>query len=135
MKEANRICKRLRDNDIKYCLIYRPGLNVTKAVRLSAHDAAFDNLPGHRSQRGFFILLANPEILTEHGAEHVCQLVAWSSGRIGRAVPSTLSAEAYSCSEAMDALFWTRAALTEISDPDFEAKKYEEAEEHDKQQL
>lgn len=36
------------------------------------------------------------------------------SSRIHHAVCSTLSAEAYSCSDAMDTLVWTRAVFQDI---------------------
>eukprot|EP00959_Pyramimonas_sp_CCMP1952_P166372 3477398-Pyramimonas_sp.AAC.1 len=54
-------------------------------------------------------------------------LLAWSSGRIGRAVRSTLSAEAYSCSEAQDVTFWTRAVCADISSANKLGYEYRQA--------
>ena len=79
------------------------------------------------SQRGFFLMMCDKGMLDDHNNLHQCHVVAWSSGRIHRVVRSTLSAEAYSCSEALDALFWLRAVVAEVTDDNFVAHDYVEA--------
>eukprot|EP00959_Pyramimonas_sp_CCMP1952_P140698 2944428-Pyramimonas_sp.AAC.1 len=71
-------------------------------------------MPNYKSQRGFYIVVGDGNMMDDRGKLHPCMLLAWSSGRIGLAVRSTLSAEAYSCSEAQDACFWTRAVRAYI---------------------
>ena len=93
---------------------------------VAAHDASFDNMPKHKSQRGFFMMIAEKGIIKDHNKMHRTHLIGWSSGRIQRAVRSTLAAEAYSCSEAMDNMFWVRAVLTELFSNNFDPKHYNE---------
>eukprot|EP00972_Heterocapsa_arctica_P103339 15227070-Heterocapsa_arctica.AAC.1 len=44
--------------------------------------------------------------------------LGWQSSRIQRVVRSTLAAEAYSASDAIDTLDWARAVLLELLRPD-----------------
>ena len=94
---------------------------------IAAHDASFDNMPNHSSQRGFFLMVCEKEMIEDHTRLHKCHVVAWSCGRIHRVVRSTLSAEAYSCSEAWDTLFWLRAVMAEINGKKFVPNEYVEA--------
>eukprot|EP00959_Pyramimonas_sp_CCMP1952_P195436 4086414-Pyramimonas_sp.AAC.1 len=71
-------------------------------------------MPNHKSQRGFYIMVGDGAIMDDHNKLYPCMLLSWSSGRIGLAVRSALSAEAYSCSEAQDVAFWTRAVCADI---------------------
>ena len=66
----------------------------------------------------------------DHTKLYPCMLLAWSSGRIGRAVRSTLSAEAYSCSEAQDVTFWARAVCACILSPNKLGHEYRYAAEY-----
>lgn len=52
--------------------------------------------------------------------------IMWASGRITRAVKSTQSAGACSCTEAVGAMNWARAVMAEIFDPTFDARRYDE---------
>ena len=48
--------------------------------------------------------------------------IGWQSSRIQRVVKSTLAAEAYSLSDAVDSLHWARAVLTEILYPELSGR-------------
>merc|ERR1712086_616826 len=106
LKEANKIIRRIR-NGSRPKLVFKSGIDfyADGAATIAAHDASFDNMPKHKSQRGYFLMVGEREIVKDHKKLHRVHLVGWSSGRIHRAVRSTLAAEAYSCSEGMDNMF------------------------------
>eukprot|EP00959_Pyramimonas_sp_CCMP1952_P194935 4076388-Pyramimonas_sp.AAC.1 len=58
--------------------------------------------------------MGDGNMMDDHTKLHPCMILAWSSGRSGRAVRSALSAEAYSCSEAQDVCVLTRAVCADI---------------------
>eukprot|EP00959_Pyramimonas_sp_CCMP1952_P031889 668984-Pyramimonas_sp.AAC.1 len=108
MKDMNSLVRSIR-REGKMQMIFRCGFDFEKSVNIASHDASFDNMPIHKSQRGFYIMVGDGAMMDDHNKLYPCMLLAWSSGRIGRAARSALSAEAYSCSEAQDVTFWTRA--------------------------
>ena len=56
--DANAALRRIqRRDDMK--LVYETGINIYKCCAISVTDAAFDNLPKHRSQRGHFMLIGD----------------------------------------------------------------------------
>eukprot|EP00959_Pyramimonas_sp_CCMP1952_P360784 7555960-Pyramimonas_sp.AAC.1 len=48
-------------------IIVTAGLNLWKTTVINVTDIAFDNLPMHRSQRGYFIMLGDEKINEDHG--------------------------------------------------------------------
>ncbi len=83
---------------------------------VGASDAAFDNLPEHRSQAGHIIGVAPAEILDDHENHHSFVPMEWKTGRIKRVVRSTLAAEAYGMGTTAEGLEWFRAILAEMKD-------------------
>lgn len=82
-------------------------------------------MPKRKSQRGV-VLLADRRILTDHQGRSLVHPILWATGRIARVMKSTLSAETYSCTEAVDAMNWTRAMMAEIFDSSFDLRRCDE---------
>lgn len=91
---------------------------------IAIHDASFANTEGHKSQKGHWIAIANKEMLSDKTQLHRMQMLQWHSAKIQRVVRSTLSAEAYSCSEAMDSLNFLHGTLCEMLQPQANPKEY-----------
>ena len=68
-------------------MIFRGGFDFDKPVIIASHDASFDNMPNHKSQRGFYIMVGDGNMKEDHTKLYPRMLLAWSSGRIGRAEP------------------------------------------------
>ena len=81
---------------------------------VAVHDASFNNLPGHKSQKGYWLGISTPEVMKNRSSLHRIHFVHWTSSKIQRVARATLSAEAYSRSEALDALSWLRATILEV---------------------
>ena len=100
LAEASRLIKQIKANHLGRRIIfsskvqYDPG----DVTAIAVHDASFNNVANHGSQRGCWIGITNKKMIDEHGSKHGVHLLQWSTGRIQRVVRSTLSAEAYSCS-------------------------------------
>ena len=90
LKEANRVVRTLRRQGDRFRLVYNSGMGCKGLATLAAHDASFDNMPNHKSQRGFFLMVCDKGMIEDHTKLHKCHVVAWSSGRIHRVVRSTL---------------------------------------------
>eukprot|EP00959_Pyramimonas_sp_CCMP1952_P389132 8153366-Pyramimonas_sp.AAC.1 len=101
MKDMNSLVRSIH-REGKTQTVFRGGFDLKKSVIIASHDASFDNMPNPKSQRGLYIKVGDGNMMDDHTKLYPCMLLAWSSGRIGRAVRNTLSAEAYSCSEAQD---------------------------------
>ena len=74
LKEANKVVRSLRDLPRKPRLEFRAGVNARTSCLVAAHDVSFDNMPGHKSQRGLFVMAAAPELLDDHQHLHPCHL-------------------------------------------------------------
>ena len=123
--EMNSCIKALK-RDVEQKITFHSDLDLNRVAVLSVSDAAFDNLPNHRSQGGHMLLLADKDILDDHGKQHRVSFVEWRSTRIRRVVRSTLSAEAYSMSEASEGCDWLRTMIAEITNPAYTFRQYEE---------
>ena len=123
LKEANKVVKDLQATST-VTMIFRNNVSLRDCAVIGVGDSAFDNMPGHKSQKGRFILLGPPEMLDDHEKLHPIQMLGWTSSRFGRVVRSTLSAEAYQNSDTIDDIDWTRAVLSELFDVNFQIKKY-----------
>ena len=93
---------------------------------VAVHDASFNNLPGHKSQKGYWLGISTPELMKDRTSLHHIHFVHWTSSKIQRVVRSTLSAEAYSCSEALDALSWLRATILEVLHGELDMHHYKD---------
>ena len=123
---AAKLSRRIKQEHQGRKMIFRPGINFEsgKVAVLAVHDASFANVEGHRSQKGHWIAVTNKEMLEDKTQLHAIHMLQWHSGKIQRVVRSTLSAEAYSCSEAMDSLNFLRGTLCEILEPQVVVKEY-----------
>ena len=113
LKEAAKLVRDVKQYHKDDELVYRPGMS-------------FNILPGHKSQKGYWSGISTPQIMKDRTSVHDVHFVRWTSSKIQRVVRSTLSAEAYSCSEALDALSRLRATVLEILHGDLDMKQYKE---------
>eukprot|EP00959_Pyramimonas_sp_CCMP1952_P066880 1396451-Pyramimonas_sp.AAC.1 len=56
MKDVNSLVRSTR-REGKMHMIFRGGFDFEKSVIIASHDASFDNMPNHKSQRGFYIMV------------------------------------------------------------------------------
>ena len=89
-------------------------INVSSALLVTYGDASFANMEGSKSQCGVIVFLTLEPRRFWHGEFHLGHLVYWTSSTIKRVVRSTLAAEAYSVSEAVDEAQWLRSVLAEM---------------------
>jgi hypothetical protein len=74
-------------------------------------DTNFAQRPGEGSQLGYCVLRSSADLFN---GEAMCHFMDWGSGRIHRAVRSTLAAEAASASHAADRATYLRALISEF---------------------
>ena len=110
IQEANSILRLILKQQCA-SLMFEAGIDPEQLCLLVVHDATFYNLPQHKSQRGHFVLVTDKRIAADHDNLYQVHCIGWQSSRIQRAVGSTLAAEAYSASDAIDTLDWARAVL------------------------
>ena len=89
-------------------------IDVSTAQLVTYGDASFANMEGSKSQCGVIIFLTHEPRRFWHGEFQLGHLVYWTSSRIKRVVRSTLAAEAYSVSEAVEEAQWLRSVLAEM---------------------
>ena len=81
-------------------------------------DASFANMEGSKIQCGVIVFLTHGPRRFWHGEFQLGHLVYWTSSTIKRVVRSTLAAEAYSVSEAVEEAVeeahWLRSVLAEM---------------------
>ena len=92
------------------------------AAVVSFGDSAFANVEGCRSQFGTVLCLTNQPDLVTQGRFDLCAPVAWVSGTVKRVVRSTLAAEAYAISEALETGELCRTFLSEALHPNVPLK-------------
>ena len=88
-------------------------------------DASYANASKGRSSGAFAVVAFEKELL-ERG-EGKCNLLHWRSGKIGRVVSSTLSAETMSLSRGLSELSWSVTVYHEFLDARFNLRLWEEA--------
>ena len=71
-------------------------------------------MEGSKSQCGVIVFLTHEPRRFWHGKFQLGHLVYWTSSTIKRVVRSTLAAEAYSVSEAVEEAQWLRSVLAEM---------------------
>ncbi|OLQ00917.1 Copia protein [Symbiodinium microadriaticum] len=102
---ANRVLREAQEFE-QVCVFYLP-IPVSNLTFVSFGDASFASSKNLNSHQGVFIC-ATDERLGQNKEAPLSPL-AWVSKRIPRVVRSTLSAEAYAMSKAVDLLGWLRA--------------------------
>lgn len=91
--------------------------SLDKALVIGASDASFASMPRGRSQGGYVIMIANPEILEGEAAVNV---VTYHSGLLKRVVRSSLAAEISQAASTMDEADFVRAVMAEAVHQDFQ---------------
>ena len=76
LKEANKLIRKLRRQQNRPRLVFQAGMHHEELAVVAAHDAAFDNMPNHKSQRGFFLMICEKGMLADHTRLHRCHVVA-----------------------------------------------------------
>ena len=89
-------------------------INVSSAQLVTYGDASFANMEGSKSQCGVVVFLTREPRRFWHGEFQLGHLVHWTSSTIKRVVRSTLAAESYSVSEAVEEAQWLRSVLAEM---------------------
>ena len=89
-------------------------INVSTAQLVTYGDASFANMEGSKSQCGVIVFLTHEPRRFWHGEFQLGHLVHWTSSTIKRVVRSTLGAEAYSVTEAVEETQWLRSVLAEM---------------------
>ena len=89
-------------------------INVSTAQLVTCGDASFANMEGSKSQCGVIVFLTHEPRRFWHAAFQLGHLVYWTSSTIKRVVRSTLAAEAYSVSEAVEEAQWLLSVLAEM---------------------
>ena len=126
LSEASRLIKQIKTNHLGRKILFdsRVQYDSQDVAVIAVHDASFNNVANHGSQRGCWIGVTTKKMIDDHGSKHGVHFLQWSTGRIQRVVRSTLSAEAYSCSEAIDQLNWLRGTITELMMPSDQIRDY-----------
>ena len=89
-------------------------INVSSAQLVTYGDAFSANMEGSKSQCGVIVFLTHEPRRFWHGESQLGHLVHWTSSTINRVVRSTLAAEAYSVSEAVEEAQWLRSVLAGV---------------------
>lgn len=110
--DANNVARHIKATTPR--LMFTTVMDSRQCAHVAVHDASFDNMPNRKSQCGVVVLLADRRPLADHQGRYLVHPIMWASGRITRVVKSTLSAEAYSCTEALGSMNWARAVMAEI---------------------
>ena len=89
---------------------------IEKAVIIGASDASFASMPRGRSQGGYVVMIANPEVMD---GEAPVNVVSYHSGLIKRVVRSSLAAEISQAATTLEETDFVRAVLAEAIYKDF----------------
>ena len=104
-------------------VVFRRGVvNMIDAAIASFGDSALANVEGWKSQFGTVLCLANKPDLVAQGRLDLCCPMSWVSGTVKRVVRSTLAAEAYAISEALETSEICRMFLSEAFNPNVPLK-------------
>ena len=98
LKDAAKLVREVKQFHKEEELVFRPGMpwQPGNIAVVPVHDASFNNLPGHKSQKGCWLGISTPDLMKDQSLVHRIHFVHWTSSKIQRVARSTLSAEAYS---------------------------------------
>ena len=96
-------------------LVIRP-IPLDNLAVVGASDAAFDNVPEHRSQGGHVLGVIARDAVHDHEQLYRFVPLEWKSGKVKRVVRSTLAAEGYAMGACAEGTEWLRTLLAELSD-------------------
>ena len=115
LMSANKVLREAQETSF-VSIRYLP-IPVSQVTFVSFGDASFASAKNLNSHQGALICATDENL--NRNQEAPVSPVAWSSKRIPRVVRSTLSAEAYAMSKAVDILGWIRALWGVIHIPHF----------------
>ena len=113
--DANRVVELLKSDP--HLGIRIPHVPVERVRWVSVSDASWANTTEDKSQVGWLVGLADSSV--SEGSQASFGLLSWKSVRAHRVIPSTLSAETYSLSQALGECEWLRGLFEEMVNPKF----------------
>ena len=99
----------------------RLGCDLEKVLFVVSSDGAYGTMPDGKSQQGWLVGIANPDI-KEGGAR--MNLIEWQSTSCKRVVRSSMAIEASAASMAFEHGEYVRALFGEIMQEDFEVRRW-----------
>ena len=122
---ANRVLREVQEFD-QVCVHYL-SIPVDKVTFVSFGDASFASSNNLNSHQGVIICATELLLMTDSRNEEAPPSpLAWVSKKFPRVVRSTLSAEAYAMSKAVDLLGWLRALWGVVHVPQFDWRQPEQ---------
>ena len=72
LKEASKLVREVKQYHQEEELIFRPGMawQPEDIAVVAVHDASFNNLPGHKSQKGYWLGISTPELIKDRTKVH-----------------------------------------------------------------
>ena len=70
LKEANLMLRVVRNEKLLPPLIYQTGMVLANSTLLAAHDAPFEHMSKNKTERGFFLIVCDTDILEDHTQQH-----------------------------------------------------------------
>eukprot|EP00439_Symbiodinium_sp_Y106_P060639 s3883_g9.t1 len=120
---ANKVLREAQEHH-QVSILFR-AIPVEKLTFVAFGDASFASSKNLNSHQGVLICATDDRL--NQNCEAPISPLTWSAKKIPRVVRSTLSAEAYAMSKAVDLLGWIRALWGAIHIPDFQWQKPEAA--------
>ena len=118
---ANKVLREAQEHH-QVCIFFQ-SIPVERLTFVAFGDASFASSKNLNSHQGVLICATNDQL--NQNLEAPISPLTWSSKKIPRVVRSTLSAEAYAMSKAVDLLGWVRALWGVIHVPEFQWQKPE----------
>ena len=115
--DANKLVDYVKTNLALGLYFRKSVVDVSTACVLAYGDSSFANMPGEKSQAGTVMCLTDSPQDVVNGRFDKQLPLSWASFRVKRIVRSTLAAEAYSISEAMEHAQFLRQFLQELYMP------------------
>ena len=100
---------------------HKLGCSLSDIVVLGISDASFAGMPRGRSQGGYVLALANPQILD---GQSQLAVLAYHSGLIRRVVRSSLAAEISQAANTLEEADFLRATMAEATQCDFQLNNW-----------
>ena len=119
---ANKVLRETQEQ-AQVCVYFLP-IPVPEVTFVSFGDASFASSKNLSSHQGALVCATDSRL--DKNLEAPLAPLTWSSKKIPRVVRSTLSAEAYAMSKAVDMLGWMRALWGVVHEPRFDWRKLEQ---------
>jgi len=114
IQNMNTIVDYLKNHIDFVITVPRGRVDVMRSTIITYGDSSFANVEGEKSQAGIVCSLTEKPDLVWRGRFDLQVPISWNSSTVKRIVRSTLAAEAYSVSEAVEHGQWLRHILTEF---------------------